>query len=101
THYSFTLLYFYFLSSSINYRDLHSFPTRRSSDLGVKVARDADGREVTSDIADGITTKSPEIPDEVLIQAGFCWDTASCDKFNYSAGCWGHHSWSVTFQRQY
>ncbi len=68
---------------------------------GVKVARDADGREVTSDIADGITTKSPEIPDEVLIQAGFCWDTASCDKFNYSAGCWGHHSWSVTFQRQY
>lgn len=67
----------------------------------VKVVRDADGREVTSDVAYGMTTKSPEIPNEQLIQAGFCWDTASCDRFNFSAGCWGHHSWTVTFQRQY
>lgn len=68
---------------------------------GVKVVRDTDGREVTSDIADGMTTRSPDIPDEILIGAKYCTDQASCDKFNYSAGCWGHHSWTVTFKRRY
>lgn len=68
---------------------------------GVKVIRDADGREVTSDVIDGMSTHSPDIDDADLISAKYCWDTASCDKFNYSAGCWGHHSWTVTFKRKY
>ena len=68
---------------------------------GVKVIRDADGREVTSDVVDGMSTHSPDIDDADLISAKYCWDTASCDKFNYSAGCWGHHSWTVTFKRKY
>lgn len=68
---------------------------------GVKVARDVDGREVSSDTADGMTPKSPEIPHEDLISAGYCTDTASCNKFNESLGCWGHHSWTVKFQRSY
>jgi uncharacterized protein YraI len=68
---------------------------------GVKVIRDADGREVTSDVIDGMSTHSPEISHSDLIAARYCWDDASCDKFNYSAGCWGHHSWTVTFKRKY
>jgi uncharacterized protein YraI len=68
---------------------------------GVKVIRDADGREVTSDTVDGMTTHSPAIPHEDLIKAHFCTDTESCNKFNASAGCWGHHSWTVTFKRKY
>jgi hypothetical protein len=68
---------------------------------GVKVIRDADGREVTSDVVDGMITHSPEISDDDLIKAGYCRDTESCDKFNFSAGCWGHHSWTVTFKRKY
>lgn len=71
------------------------------SGQGVKVIRDADGREVTSDVVDGMTTESPNIADEDLIAAGYCRDAESCDKFNYSAGCWGHHSWTVTFKRKY
>jgi uncharacterized protein YraI len=68
---------------------------------GVKIIRDADGREVTSDVIDGMTTHSPKISLEDLIAAGYCRDKESCDKFNFSAGCWGHHSWTVTFKRRY
>lgn len=68
---------------------------------GVKVIRDTDGRDVTSDVADGLITHSPDIPHADLIAAGYCHDDASCDAFNKSAGCWGHHSWTVTFKRRY
>jgi uncharacterized protein YraI len=68
---------------------------------GVKVIRDADGREVTSDVVDGMTTHSPKIALEDLIAARYCRDAESCAKFNFSAGCWGHHSWTVTFKRKY
>lgn len=68
---------------------------------GVKVIRDADGREVTSDVVDGMSTHSPVIAHEDLIAARYCRDKESCDKFNFSAGCWGHHSWTVTFKRTY
>ncbi|MCC6454889.1 MAG: SH3 domain-containing protein [Caldilineaceae bacterium] len=68
---------------------------------GVKVIRDADGREVTSDSVEGLSTHSPEISHSDLIGAHYCTDDASCDKFNFSAGCWGHHSWTVTFKRKY
>lgn len=68
---------------------------------GVRVVRDADGREVTSDTVDGMTTKSWDIPHDVLMGAKYCTDTASCERFLYSAGCYGHHSWTVTFKRRY
>lgn len=68
---------------------------------GVKVIRDVDGREVSSDVVDGMTTHSPEISHSDLIGAHYCTDGPSCDKFNFSAGCWGHHSWTVTFKRKY
>jgi uncharacterized protein YraI len=68
---------------------------------GVKVIRDVGGREVTSDVVDGMTTHSPKISHDDLIGAHYCRDKESCDKFNFSAGCWGHHSWTVTFKRKY
>jgi hypothetical protein len=71
------------------------------SGQGVKIVRDADGREVTSDVVDGLSTHSPDIAHSDLIAAGYCRDDADCDRFNKSLGCWGHHSWSVTFQRKY
>ena len=71
----------------------------------VKIVRDADGREVTSEVARGMTTKTPDIPFEYLIAGQFCTDEASCNKFakppDQAPGCWGHFSWTVTFQRKY
>lgn len=68
---------------------------------GVKVIRDADGREVTSDVADGMSTEPANIPYDALIGAKYCDDEADCKAFVDLPGCWGHYSWSVTFKRKY
>jgi hypothetical protein len=67
----------------------------------LKVVRDADGREVTSEEVYGMSTKPWEIPYETLIGGRFCTDEASCKSFVDSTGCYGHYSWTVTFQRSY
>jgi len=67
----------------------------------LKVIRDADGREVTSDEVYGMTTKPWEIPYPTLIGGRFCTDDASCKSFVDQTGCYGHYSWTVTFQRSY
>ncbi len=67
----------------------------------LKVVRDADGREVTSEEVYGMSTKPWEIPYEILIGGRFCTDDASCESFVASTGCYGHYSWTVTFQRNY
>jgi hypothetical protein len=71
----------------------------------VKVVRDADGREVASEVARGMTTRTPDIPFEHLIAGQYCTDEESCRKFatpdGAAPGCWGHFSWTVTFQRKY
>lgn len=71
------------------------------SGQGFRVVRDADGREATSDSAEGFTTRSMDIPKDVLIAAGYCTDSADCDVFYASFGCMGHHSWEAKFQRNY
>lgn len=69
---------------------------------GVKVVRDNDGREVTSDVADGLSTVTYEIPYSDLIAARYCTDEAECKQWlDNSPGCYGHHSWTVTFKRKY
>jgi hypothetical protein len=68
---------------------------------GFRVMRDNDGREATSDNAEGFTTISPNIDVPTLIGAGYCTDQADCDVFYYSYGCSGHHSWEATFKRNY
>lgn len=75
--------------------DLHG------SGEGFFVLRNDDGRDVTSDRAEGFTTRSLDIPKDLLIQTGYCSDSADCDVFYSSFGCQGHHSYEAIFQRNY
>lgn len=67
----------------------------------VRVIRDTDGREVDSEVARGLSTRPAAISYDDLIRAQYCTDDASCASFVGTAGCWGHFSWTVTFQRRY
>jgi hypothetical protein len=67
--------------------------------IDVVVVRDADGREVTSDVARNLKVDTAGIPDDVLTEAGYC--TSGCAPFRLNSGCNGHYSWDVTFQRSY
>ncbi|MCB0062046.1 MAG: SH3 domain-containing protein [Caldilineaceae bacterium] len=67
----------------------------------VKVIRDSNGNEVTSEEVYNLSTKPWEIPFETLIGGRFCTDEASCQSFVDATGCYGHYSWTVTFQRNY
>ncbi len=75
--------------------DLHG------SGEGFRVIRDADGRDATSDNAEGFTTRSRDIPTELLIPAGYCSNAEDCQIFYNSYGCQGHHSWEATLKRNY
>ncbi len=68
---------------------------------GFKVIRNNDGREATSDNAEGFTTKSLDIDFPTLIGGGYCYSDADCQVFYNSYGCTGHHSWQATFKRNY
>jgi len=68
---------------------------------GFRVVRNNDGRDATSDNAEGFTTKSLDIDVPTLIGGGYCTDEADCQIFYNSYGCTGHHSWEATFQRNY
>jgi hypothetical protein len=65
----------------------------------VYIIRDADGRQVTSDYARGMSTNPHGIPIPTLISGGYCKDEASCTSFINQNGCYGHYSWTVTFRR--
>ena len=67
----------------------------------VLVIRDADGSEVSSEVATGLVTRPDAIPFENLIASRYCTDQNSCTSFVATAGCLGHYSWTVTFQRSY
>ncbi|MCX6049505.1 MAG: SH3 domain-containing protein [Chloroflexi bacterium] len=66
----------------------------------VKVIRDVDGRDVTSDLATGLSTDPAAIPYEDLISAQYCQDADTCKKFGEGYSCEGHFSWTITFKRQ-
>lgn len=65
----------------------------------VKVIRDNDGSEAISEMATGLATHPDGIDVEQLIQARYCTDAQSCQSFIDAPGCFGHFSWTVTFQR--
>ncbi len=67
----------------------------------VTILRDADGREVSSDRAKGLTARPNQIPFNYLIQGRFCRDDATCQSFVNVNGCFGHYSWTAVFQRSY
>jgi uncharacterized protein YraI len=66
----------------------------------VAVIRDHDGRLVTSDVATGLVTRADAIPFATLIAARYCQDEATCRAFAANNSCYGHFSWTVTFQRR-
>lgn len=68
---------------------------------GFVVARNNDGRDASSDRAEGFTTKSLDIPVPTLIEGGYCTSEADCQVFYNSYGCTGHHSWEAVFKRNY
>jgi hypothetical protein len=67
---------------------------------GVKIVRDVDGRDVTSDNMDA-PTDPRKMSNEELIGAGYCTSDSDCEAFKALPGCYGHYSWSVTFQRSH
>jgi hypothetical protein len=66
----------------------------------VHVIRDAGGNAVSSDVAAKNTTRTPDIPNEQLIQARYCKDVASCAAFKTEFGCNGHFSWRAVFRQR-
>lgn len=68
---------------------------------GFVVVRNNDGRDATSDNAEGFTTKSLDIDFPTLIGGGYCTNDADCQVFYNSYGCTGHHSWQATFKRNF
>jgi len=68
---------------------------------GFVVIQNDDGREADSDRAEGFTTQSRDISQDVLIAGGYCTNATDCQIFYDSWGCNGHHSWEATFQRNY
>lgn len=67
----------------------------------VKVVRDTDGREVTSEVASGLTTDPRAISDEHLMAAGYCPDPGACATLRSDLACYAHYSWDVIFRRTY
>jgi uncharacterized protein YraI len=68
---------------------------------GFTVTQNDDGREAASDRAEGFTTQSLDISQDLLIAGGYCTNASDCQIFYDSWGCNGHHSWEATFQRNY
>ena len=75
--------------------DLHG------SGEGFTVIKNNDGRDATSDRAEGFTTRSVDIDKPTLIAAGYCTNDEDCQIFYNSWGCQGHHSWEAIFKRNY
>lgn len=71
----------------------------------ITVVRDADGREVTADVAYGLTTDPRGIPFEQFIAGQYCDNAEACEFWanptNQPPPCWGHYSWTVVYQRKY
>lgn len=68
----------------------------------IRILRDTDGSDASSDTAVGMVTKPHLIDFPSLIQAGYCKDDASCKKNVVDPyACGGHYSWTVKFQRGY
>lgn len=66
----------------------------------VRVKRDTDGREVSSDPA-AAPVDPRAIAHNVLIGGRFCTDEADCARFASLPGCYGHYTWTATYQRNY
>ncbi len=66
----------------------------------VAIARDADGRQATSDTgaAPSVVTA---IPFDILRSGHYCTSDDDCAHLVRENGCTGHYSWDLVFQRNY
>lgn len=68
----------------------------------VKVVRDVDGREVSSEVSRSLDVEDEKIGPELLMANGYCGSIEECQqKINENTLCRYHYSWEVVFQRQY
>lgn len=74
------------------------FVTWGSGDV-LRVVRNPDGSDATSQVSIPTTTNPHEIPIPMLIAGGYCQDEASCQSELSRDLCSGHFSWRVVFQK--
>lgn len=69
--------------------------------MEVTVKRDKEGQPYTSEVSFPFSSFLTTIPDEQMIQAGYCANELECQwkRQNESYYCGGHYSWEVIFQK--
>jgi len=75
-----------------------------SNTMEMMVKRDAaTGQPFSSEISFPFSSFMTTIPNEQMIQAGYCANALECDwkREHDSYYCGGHYSWEVIFQRTY
>lgn len=75
-----------------------------SNTMELVVKRDAaTGQPYTSEVSFPFSSFMTTIPDEQMIQAGYCANELECQwkRENDSYYCGGHYSWEVVFQKTY
>lgn len=66
----------------------------------ITVAQDTNGAPVTSEVTAKLSSWDEDIPDEWLVQNGYCADMADCAvRKGSNQLCRGHYSYSVIFQK--
>ncbi len=75
-----------------------------SNTMKMVIKRDAaTGQPYTSEISFPFSSFMTTIPNDQMIQAGYCANDLECDwkRANDSYYCGGHYSWEVIFQKTY
>jgi hypothetical protein len=75
-----------------------------SNTMEIVVKRDeSTGQPYTSEVSFPFSSFMTTIPNEQMIQAGYCSNELECDwkRANDSYYCGGHYSWEVIFQKTY
>jgi hypothetical protein len=68
----------------------------------VQVVRDADGREVTSDLTRSLEVEDEKIGAQELMDKGYCSPVEDCQRrIDTNTLCRYHYSYEIVFQRQY
>ncbi len=76
----------------------------RAITMEIMVKRDAaTGQPYTSEISFPFSSFMTTIPNELMIEAGYCYNELECDwkREHDSYYCGGHYSWEVIFQKSY
>ncbi len=71
--------------------------------MALIVKRDGQGQTYTSEVSFPFSSYMTTIPNDQMIQAGYCANEIECDwkRQHDSYFCGGHYSWEVIFQKTY